>query len=627
MKFPLLALSCIACAPSKTLATYARTNKLSSRSLSELGETYETCTAVMIDIQFEHNEDVFEAPIDHHSIECFTSDGIGHSVPSADEDFIHKNFIKGDFISGETDIIIFESEMQKNGTSKPVFSSPPVLIKKITPVEETSGNGRKLDVTGDFTVLAIRVVLSDGQTTANENTVRDGIFGNNVNLRSQYSDCSHDQLNFDSVGTVTGDSLTINDGVITINLPNSRKSDGNTAIRNAINSAFSADFGASVNQIADYVMYCLPSGTFSGIAFAGVNSWYSVYSNEWCGYSAVQMHEVGHNINLAHAGDGSNQYGDQSGNMGYSYREANTLMCFNAAKSWQLGWYSDSAVTIDAVANRSYEGEVASIIEDPFTVQVPILIKLNTPSGNDYFVNFNRKTDFNSGTKEGGNQVMITKAGSEGNSYSQSWLESKLSANGSWVSPAVFNGETVTVTVISIGTARANVKICVGTCPSTTPAPVVRPTSLPPPTFPPTSRPPPTLPPRRRPTPSPVVSPTSPPPTSSPPTPSPVVSPTSLPPTSSPVGLPTWSPLGSPTLAPNSIDCAAECYENPGSIFLLKVKNKAPVYETCEDLAERSVRSRKKICKRERKSRDGFGPASVHCRVTCSEWKNEQCQP
>merc|ERR1711957_936016 len=120
-------------------------------------------------------------------------------------------------------------------------------------------------------------------------------------------------------------------------------------------------------------------------------------------------------------------------------------------------------------------------------------------------------------------------------------------------------------------------------------------------------------------------------PTNSPPTPSPVVSPTSLPPTSSPVGLPTsspvglptWSPLGSPTLAPNSIDCAAECYENPGSIFLLKVKNKAPVYETCEDLAERSVRSRKKICKKERKSRGGFGPASVHCRVTCSEWKNE----
>ena len=113
----------------------------------------------MVDTQFERSSDEFEAPIDRHSIECFTSDGIVHSVPSADEDFIHKNFIKGDFISGETDII-FESKMQKNGTSKPVFNSPPVLIKKTNPVEGTSGNGRKLGVTGDLTVLAIRVVLS-----------------------------------------------------------------------------------------------------------------------------------------------------------------------------------------------------------------------------------------------------------------------------------------------------------------------------------------------------------------------------------------------------------------------------------------------------------------------------------
>jgi hypothetical protein len=34
--------------------------------------------------------------------------------------------------------------------------------------------------------------------------------------------------------------------------------------------------------------------------------------------------------------------------MGFSYSQDNTpVMCFNAAKSWQLGWYSDMTTTLD----------------------------------------------------------------------------------------------------------------------------------------------------------------------------------------------------------------------------------------------------------------------------------------
>ena len=110
-----------------------------------------------------------------------------------------------------------------------------------------------------------------------------------------------------------------------MNLPNNQKSDGNTNIRNAINSLILSEFGQQPYQIADHVMYCMPSNVMSGIAFAGVNSWYSVYNNEWCHqYSAVQMHEIGHNIGLGHSGEGdisvgTNQYQDQSGNVSDSF--------------------------------------------------------------------------------------------------------------------------------------------------------------------------------------------------------------------------------------------------------------------------------------------------------------------
>ena len=34
------------------------------------------------------------------------------------------------------------------------------------------------------------------------------------------------------------------------------------------------------------------------------------------------MHEIGHNLNLRHAADGTDDYGDESGVMGYSYAES-----------------------------------------------------------------------------------------------------------------------------------------------------------------------------------------------------------------------------------------------------------------------------------------------------------------
>jgi hypothetical protein len=549
MKFSLLALSHLAFAPAKAMASHLRTKEHSSRNLRKFDES---CTAVLVDTQYDPDEDenVFLALGEERvdlSIECLTPSGKVYQVPSADKAFIKKNFIDGDFVSGETNMVFAESISMDTSKSELVLNSLPTLIKKTPPKKGVSGKGRKLAVMGDRSVFAVRIVLSDGQTTASEDAIRDGIFGTDgdaVNLKTQYTNCSHGQLNFDSVGTVSGNALTINNGVITVNLPNNQISDGNTNIRNAINSLINTEFGQYPWQIANHVMYCMPAGVIGGIAFAGVNSWYSVYANEWCNeYSAVQMHEVGHNIGLGHSGEGdlvgSNQYRDQSGNMGFSYSEDDTYMCFNSAKSWQLGWYSNNAITIDAGGVRVYEGDVAGVIEDPFAINVPQVIKLNTPAvADDFFLNFNRRSGFNSGTKEGGNQVLITKTGNEGNSYSPSLLLAKLSAGGTWTSDPVFNGEAVTVTVNSIGT-RANVKICVGTCPTVTDTPTTFPSASPvASTGAPTSSP----------TASPTASPTGS-PTSSP-TASPVVSTGS--PTSSPTASPSASPTGSPTSSPTA---------------------------------------------------------------------------
>ena len=66
-------------------------------------------------------------------------------------------------------------------------------------------------------------------------------------------------------------------------------------------------------------MICLPEDTigFNGssiwVAYGFINSWLSVYRGDGCSIPSVQMHEIGHNLDLSHSAEGAEGYGDQSG--------------------------------------------------------------------------------------------------------------------------------------------------------------------------------------------------------------------------------------------------------------------------------------------------------------------------
>ena len=64
--------------------------------------------------------------------------------------------------------------------------------------------------------------------------------------------------------------------------------------------------------------------------------------------------------------------------MGYSYAEdENPRMCFNAAKSWKLGWYSDRTRTLDKWNANVYSGELAGITANPgWATGPPMLLKV-----------------------------------------------------------------------------------------------------------------------------------------------------------------------------------------------------------------------------------------------------------
>ena len=181
-----------------------------------------------------------------------------------------------------------------------------------------------------------------------------------------------------------------------------------------------------------------------------------MYSDTWCNYVSAQLHEVGHNLNFGHASEGTAEYGDQAGMMGFSYSQNDTpVMCFNAAKSWQSGWFADKSLTIhpNDDAGTCFSGELYGL--DSYSsspADAKVLIQLQSNSGtHHYYIGFNGQQGSNIGTREHANQVLITSQLTSGPDTGKSSKLAHLGEGGSYtISDYDGSGRDVTVSVTSI---------------------------------------------------------------------------------------------------------------------------------------------------------------------------------
>ena len=156
-------------------------------------------------------------------------------------------------------------------------------------------------------------------------------------------------------------------------------------------------------------------------------------------------------------------------------------MCFNGAKTYQLGWRP----SLDLVVGTYLTIRLTSFADYIVDAGHFCIIKVVTPEL-FYFIHYNHQIGSNSQTREHGNKVMVATTGTSGE-YSdlQSWVVAILDSGDSFDVPNVGGSIfDMTISVVAIGTDTADVNVTFralttdSPIPPPTPPPAIAPTPV-----------------------------------------------------------------------------------------------------------------------------------------------------
>jgi hypothetical protein len=155
-------------------------------------------------------------------------------------------------------------------------------------------------------------------------------------------------------------------------------------------------------------------------------------------------------------------------------------MCFNGAKTYQLGWYSQYHVDLPNNGSFNWNGKLVGFAEKSSATSNDKMIVRIITSTTDIYVHFNRKIGMNSDTLEGADQVLVVTKNTGVFHSGTSNLVSKMATNGVYTIPN-FNGSanSLAIRVVSITTTTVPGRAEISIQFDATPAPVSSPVSSP----------------------------------------------------------------------------------------------------------------------------------------------------
>jgi hypothetical protein len=183
-----------------------------------------------------------EAEVHEVELRCIADESY---VIDASELAAHGFVVSG---SGRTMLSIAGASIDDNTIS--------LATAKVTLVSKEGTAVDTIRYFGTSTVLVLRVIATDAQTTATAATLSERWFDDPVCFKSQMADCSYNKLIF-----VMAEGGNIVDGVAEIEIGRPVAGQSRSSIESYVTTAATSLLGSLSNF--DHVAYCLPPGTES----------------------------------------------------------------------------------------------------------------------------------------------------------------------------------------------------------------------------------------------------------------------------------------------------------------------------------------------------------------------------
>lgn len=262
--------------------------------------------------------------------------------------------------------------------------NPPFGVKKVLILKISSLDVNYDDYNGTAAFQPYGISEGPPHLLIHQRSDASAWFGAMNSAASQTRDCSFNQLKL----IPANDSPLIQDGVLNITIPinitdesfprdtkyryyDVRLSASQTALKvldidNFDNYDHVAFWFPPFVRHPDYPSTWGWTAYRNWAAFGRLNGKYTYFNGASAHNLAIIMHELGHNWGASHSGVGDDEYGDKSGNMGGTWGSSSLIgqyKCYNAAKSYQLGWYSNATLTLDPLNSSLTNSSTGMLVQ------------------------------------------------------------------------------------------------------------------------------------------------------------------------------------------------------------------------------------------------------------------------
>jgi hypothetical protein len=290
---------------------------------------------------------------------------------------------------------------------------------------------------GTFNTVVIRVTDAAGiEPPVSEEIMRLRFYSDLFSFKKTLEGCSYDNV---EIKPATGSGLVSNTDDVLISAPGfidmtiDMIVDGELLIR-PIESARRKMEQAYNNYLDEFdlLIYCFPAGSVRSLeslntdwTIASSNNAQNIYMNgDYCGDIPRLMKHFGYNMGLETSYGTDTETKDKTGFMTSSDKTYNyePNRCYNAAKSYQLDWYTgyyrdytefDLLNPSNGVVYDGIEYKAVTLVgftqyeADGSNVDSVVSLRLPNVWGNDYYLGLNHNSGINSDTLQAENEVTL----------------------------------------------------------------------------------------------------------------------------------------------------------------------------------------------------------------------------